>query len=412
MISLSRFLVAAAVAFAVVASSGCVSTQVKRVNEVQATSATVDVPQAQLLDIVVVSFDPGIPETIDEQKKKKIYTAVRQAEANYFPQVLRQTLDGTGYWGTVRVLPEPTPGADVLVNGRILHSDGEKLSLTIWATDATGRKWFERDYTETAAEIAYTEKSAAAVDPFQDLYSRIANDLLAERNKLSAAQTLQVQRVAEMKFAADFVPARFNEYLQKDKNGRYTVTRLPPTGDPYYQRVAQIRERDDLLVDTLDSHYAVFRQSMQPAYQEWRKSSYTEVIELRKLEAQSLGRKVLGALAVVGGVVAAVKSNGALGQIAGQAGVIGGIYAIQSGIAKGKEADVHAEALKELNQSIETDVQARVVEIEGKTVTLTGSAKEQYDQWRKLLKDRYAEETGTAAPAPAPAAGPRSPPAS
>ena len=29
------------------------------------------------------------------------------------------------------------------------------------------------------------------------------------------------------------------------------------------------------------------------------------------------------------------------------------------------------------------------------TVTLTGSAKEQYDQWRKLLHERYASETGS-----------------
>jgi hypothetical protein len=35
-----------------------------------------------------------------------------------------------------------------------------------------------------------------------------------------------------------------------------------------------------------------------------------------------------------------------------------------------------------------------VVELEGKTVTLTGSAKDQYAQWRKLLHERYAAEIG------------------
>jgi hypothetical protein len=381
--------------FALLAASGCVQKQVKRVNEVPVVTAQADVPESQLLDIVVVSFDPGVPKTLEEQKKQKVYPSVRQAEANYFPQVLRQTLDGTGYWGSVRVLPEATPGADVTVQGKILQSDGEKLKLQITASDATGRKWLDKTYESTAAELAYTEKLPAGTDPFQDLYNRAANDILAERNKLTSAQTLEVQRVADLRFASDLAPDRFKEYLVKDKSGRYVVARLPPSGDPYLQKVDQIRQRDDLLVDTLDAHYAVFRQSMEPAYQDWRKSSYQETVALRELESQALWRKVLGAAAIVGGVVVAAKANNYGEAIGGQLGVIGGIYALQSGIAKGKEADVHAEALKELNQSIETDVQPRVVELEGKTVTLTGSAKEQYDQWRKLLHERYASETGS-----------------
>lgn len=380
---------------ALVALSGCVSQTVKRVNDVPVNTATQDVPQSQLLDLVVVSFDPGVPKTIEEQKKQKVYPSVRQAEANYFPQVLRQTLDGTGYWGTVRVLPEAVPSADVTVNGRIVQSDGEKLKLQISALDSTGRKWLDKTYEQTAAELSYTEKTPGDVDPFQDLYNRVANDLLAERRKLNDTQTREVQRVADLRFASDLAPDRFKEYLQKDKDGRYSVSRLPPSGDPYLDKVDQIRQRDDLLVDTLDAHYAVFRQSMEPAYQEWRKSSYQETVALRELERQALWRKVLGAAAVVGGVVAMGSADNAGTAAAGQLGVIGGIYAFQSGLAKGKEADVHAEALKELNQSIETDVQPRVVELEGKTVTLTGSAKEQYDQWRKLLHDRYAAETGS-----------------
>ena len=92
-----------------VLGSGCVSKQVKRVNEVQASQATQEVPTDQLIDVVVVRFDPGVPATLKEQKEENIFPAVREAEANYLPQVLRQTLDNTGYWGSVRVLPEATP---------------------------------------------------------------------------------------------------------------------------------------------------------------------------------------------------------------------------------------------------------------------------------------------------------------
>jgi hypothetical protein len=44
-----------------------------------------------------------------------------------------------------------------------------------------------------------------------------------------------------------------------------------------------------------------------------------------------------------------------------------------------------------------------VVEVEGHTLRLTGTAEDQYREWRKLLKQLYLEETGTAAaPPPAP----------
>ncbi|MGQ0530091.1 MAG: hypothetical protein ACT4PG_09805 [Panacagrimonas sp.] len=376
------------------ALGGCVSKQVKRVNEVQATQAQQELSTDQLIDVTVIAFDPGTPKTLKEQQEQGILPAVREAEANYFPQILRQTLDGTGNWGTVRVLPEATPASMLVVGGKILHSDGEILKLRITAQDTTGRKWLDRIYEESAAELSYTEKSVRGVDPFQDLYSRVANDLLAERRKLNAAQVIEVRRVAEMKFAADLAPVRFASYLQKDKSGRTTVQRLPPAGDPFVARVADVRQRDDLLVDTLDAHYAAFRNNMAPAYNEWRRASYSEVIALRELERQALWRKVAGAAAVVGGVVALAGAENAGTAAAGQVGIIGGVGVFSSGLQKGQEAKLHAESVRELNASINDDVAPRVVELEGKTVTLNGSAKEQYAQWRKLLQERYAAETG------------------
>lgn len=375
-------------------AGGCVSKQVKRVNEVQATQATQELASEELIDVTVIRFEPNAPATLKEQKDQGVFPEVREAEANYFPQLLRQTLDGTGYWGTVRVLPEATPASMLVVGGRILHSDGETLKLRVTARDATGREWLDKTYEETAAELSYTENSVRGVDPFQDLYNRVSNDLLAERRKLKTAQIVELRRVADLKFAADLAPARFEGYLKKDKSGRYSVQRLPPEDDPIVRRIADVRERDDLLVDTLDAHYAAFRQNMQPAYSEWRRASYTEVIALRELERQALWRKLAGAAAVVGGVVALGTADNVGTAAAGQVGIIGGIAVFSSGLQKGQEAKVHAEAVKELNQSIKDDVAPRVVELEGKTVTLTGSAKEQYDQWRKLLHERYAAETG------------------
>jgi hypothetical protein len=50
-----------------------------------------------------------------------------------------------------------------------------------------------------------------------------------------------------------------------------------------------------------------------------------------------------------------------------------------------------------------------VVEVEGRTLQLKGTAEEQYHEWRRLLKELYENETGL--PVQAPAAAPPAAPA-
>ena len=108
---------------------------------IPATKATVEVPEAELLDVGIRVFDPNIPESTEEQEKKRVFPDVRKAESRYMPVVLRDTLEGTGQWGQVRVLPANGTGMDLFVDGKILESTGRELKLAITATDATGRVW-------------------------------------------------------------------------------------------------------------------------------------------------------------------------------------------------------------------------------------------------------------------------------
>lgn len=382
---------------------GCVSQTVKKVNNIKVETAAVELPQEQLLEVAILPFDPGVPDTMKEQEKENISPAVREAESKYIAHVLRQTLQDTGYWGAARVVPAASPGADLTVKGKILASDGEILKIAVEATDATGRKWLDKTYEETAAEYAYTEKLPAGSDPFQDLYSRVANDLLQQRKSLNAAKLKEIHRVSELRFAADLAPARFGEYLKTDSGGRYSVTRLPPDGDPFLARIDQIRARDELLIDTLDQHYGAFRQNVGKSYQEWRKSSYKEAQAYRELRNQEITRKILGAAAVVGGIYAASTARNSGTATLGQLGVIGGIYGFKSGMDKGSEKKIHAEALKELTTSLGSEVQTQNVDLDGKTVKLSGSAEEQYGQWREQLRELYTIETGLPATPPPPA---------
>jgi len=96
-------------------------------------------------------------------------------------------------------------------------------------------------------------------------------------------------------------------------------------------------------------------------------------------------------------LIAANKSQTWAGDAAATGAVLGGIGAIKSGLDRRKEAEIHAESLRELSQSLGAEITPYVLDIEGKTIELTGTANDQYQQWRRILKEIYIEETGLTA---------------
>jgi hypothetical protein len=375
--------------------AGCAQ-NVKRVNEVPAERAESELPPEALIDVNIAVFDTGLPQAEQADPPENVFPEIRRAEARHIPVTLRDTLERTGYWGAVRVVPEPIDWSELQISGTILHSDGDALVLRVRAEDARGRAWFERTYSEQAARVLY-DGGPVAEDPFQDLYNRIANDLLEVRRQLDADELRNIRQVAELRFGNELAPESYGNFLEAE-NGRFQVVGLPAEGDPMVDRVAAIRERDYRLIDALDMHYRQFQQQVAAPYDQWRAATYNEIQELRELRRQSLWQRLIGAAAVVGGIVAGSQAETRVGADMATAAVIGGVLVFQSGMAKSQEARMHAQAVRELGQSLERDVAPRVVELEGKTVTLSGSAEAQYEEWRGLLRELYAAETGFVQP--------------
>ncbi|MFC6980808.1 hypothetical protein [Microbulbifer taiwanensis] len=171
------------------------------------------------------------------------------------------------------------------------------------------------------------------------------------------------------------------------------MSALPAENDPMLQRVRRIRERDYLFVDTLQGYYGTFVKSMETPYQEWRAMSYEEVKQMRELKRKARNHTIMGAAAIIGGIAAAGSGAGSA-RAAGQVGIAGGGYLIKSGFDRRSDAKMHIEALQELGDSMEAEVEPQIVELEDRTVTLTGSVENQYRQWRELLKEIYEAETG------------------
>jgi hypothetical protein len=196
-----------------------------------------------------------------------------------------------------------------------------------------------------------------------------------------------------LRFARSFSPDAFSGYLGKNPHGKYVVLRLPAENDPMLERVRTIRERDHMFVDTLQAYYDQFDADMQGPYQEWRKLSYEETEALRELKAESTRRLIAGGVAILAGIAGASSSDSTT-RTAGNVAILGGGYLLKSGLDKRSEAQIHVEALEELGMSLEAEITPQVIELEDRTVTLSGNVEDQYTQWRVLLKEIYSAEVG------------------
>ena len=176
-------------------------------------------------------------------------------------------------------------------------------------------------------------------------------------------------------------------------------------------RVRGLRQRHYVFVDTLQGHYTGFAEDMYTPYQEWRKASYEETVALRELEAESQREMIAGGAAILAGIVAQTSSSRTT-RSAGAVGVLGGGALLKSGLEKRAESNIHSLALEELGQSLDAEITPRVIELEDRTVRLTGNVEDQYDQWRELLADIYAAELAALEPPEAPSDKASTPPES
>ena len=371
--------------------TSCATTEIVTTTSEPAMVAQVPIEDALRLDVMILPFDPNLEriETVDSDIP--ISAEVRRAESRYQAYHLKETLEQTGNWGVVRVIPSPSNFQPLLVQAKILASDGENLRLFIKATDAAGSVWINKEYSDSASKYAY---QSVREDPFQDIYNQVANDLLKAHQARNASSIINIQNVARLKFAADLSPESVSNYLRTDRRGRVTVTQLPAENDLVMLRVGRLREQENLFVDTMDDYYLNFYRNVKPSYDEWRYATYDEAVRLRQMQKQARNRLLAGAALIAGGVYAGSQSETWAGDAAAAGAVVGGIGAVKSGMDRYKQAEIHEQALAELTQSLGMEIEPNVLQIEGQSIELEGTLDAQYGQWRRILKEIYAADQG------------------
>ncbi|HEY8519641.1 MAG TPA: hypothetical protein VIN61_06150 [Gammaproteobacteria bacterium] len=376
---------------------GCASSQVLVAHRVPLVAADEAVDEDRLLDVAVVVFDPGVPpgeihrDDLEKLREDGVFVHVRRVESIQMAAALRDTLASSGHWGSVWITPQSSLAADVNVVAKILESDGYVVRVEAEVVDAAGRVWIGERYELETAAAAYRRERHSGLDPYQDLFTSIANDMAAALGKLSPAEIGQLKAVGALRYAAEFSPEAFGSYVVREKDGDYRPVRLPALDDPVFEGALNVRRREGLFFDTLDLHYERLVADAQPSYDSWREIGREESITIRELTRGARVRTGLGIVAMLGSLLYG-GGNSAFVQN-GMVAVGGELLGMREETLRGRE--LHAAALAEVSQSYDDEVAPMVVDIAGVEHRLTGTAAVQYAELRELLRQQLLDETGT-----------------
>jgi hypothetical protein len=322
--------------------------------------------EQDMLDVGLAIFNPGIPLDEASHSMLGIFPEIRKAESQFMPVLLRQVLLASGAWGVVRVLPDEQIISELLVTGKIRQSDGSRLELAIEARDATGRQWLDKTYVDVASALDYPATEGS--DPYIDLYRQIANDLLEYRRGLDERELRTIRQVAFLRYAASLSEDAFGGYLQQDEQGIYGVVRLPAEGDPMIARVERIRDQEHLFVDTVDEQYVELFDEMAPTYSLWRQYSRDQALYKEDYEARAQTKERIGRR--------------------------GTFSAMEQTYNTYKQTKIQEQDLDEMATGFNNEVAPTVMEASGRVFRLSGNLNSQYNEWRGILREIFALETG------------------
>ena len=149
-----------------------------------------------------------------------------------------------------------------------------------------------------------------------------------------------------------------------------------------------------MFIDALDQYYVGFYADMRAVYDEWRARSFGRERMAKKKVHEGVLEAILGVGIIAGGIVAAAAvADDDVGHSVFEGAWLAGMEVIGDGIAKTRETPMHREELKELGESLDSDVAPRVIKVQGEITRLTGSVETQYAAWRELLRQIYVSET-------------------
>lgn len=353
------------------------------------SSDEISVPEDELLDVSVSVFTPLDEFTGSEDIN---IANLRDAEALYVSWQLADTLRDSNHWGGIHVAPGDFSSADVRVSGEILQSDGQSMRLQVRVEDSRGLVWFDRPYLQVLDE-PYPLNPQDNQVPFQSIYSQIANDI---RNyavdNFSRETIIALRNVSQLRFAAQFAPERYQSYLQPAGNGLVETSRLPAMNDGIFEHIINIEDRHYSFLDALQNRYETFIARIDSPYRDFIRLSYrtTQYINDAVVEQEEERRKGTPSSQ---GVTANPQDNYKVFKKPGSR--IDKIDSRSNSLNSGGRRRIYSSNLALSGQVFEQDIAPLNIQVNNRSVELTGTVDEQYSQWQEILHQMIELEIGS-----------------
>jgi len=364
----------------------------------QSNNGKIAIENAEPFDISIGVFNPGLSDQ-SSYGEAGIWPELRRAESMYMAVQLRDVLANSKNFGAVKVAPDLSSSADLYIKAKILQSNGEDVSLKVTVIDSTGKQWISKKYSHRVQPITFNNprnkdsKNALKVEPYKPIFIKINNDIAKYmKKKVRANKADTINTVTDVRYAQNFSPNAFSDIL-KEVRGKYILNGKPATDDPMMARIQNIKYRDQMFVDNMQTNYEGFSSDMDVSYKIWQEQSYAESKAAREAASAAFWQGVAGAL-VMGATMAAVGDSNSY-ESAAWTGAVGGAVAgalFDESFKKSSEAKIHRDSLNEIASAIDGNLSPSVIEMEDTTVTLTGTAAEQSRQWKDILKKIYLAE--------------------
>lgn len=345
------------------------------------------------LNVVIPVFDPNIPEDADDYDKEGVWPELRRAEANLFAVRTKEALESQDIFGSVRVTPNDYSIGDLYVYGEILQSTSEIVEIRIIVKDITKGFWSKSPRNGRTFEYRVRENDLENIrtqdfDPYQPVYEEIANYLATLLAKAKEDDLIALQNTASIVFARSFAENEFSPYFsdrRRDRNKNVLVS-MPAEGDAKYSILQEIYAKDQLFIDDFQEHYHQFSGRMQASYGLWQEQMFPYAKAYREARRERVN-------SIIGTIIAVTIADQAGSEVVQAGAAVLAVSEVISVFKDTEELKEHTEIIEELGDSIDVTLAPQVVAFEGKTAELTGTASEQFQQWRGFLVQMYAEES-------------------
>ncbi len=337
-------------------------------------------PEDSLLEVGLLIFTANSNEQEDYKIGDWVFDEIIQKETQFLPSLLKDTLVASNQWGAVRIIPEHDPSLDLFLSGEILRSNGQTLELRVQVIDSSGREWLNKIYADqsdfedypksTRFTLDNTFDATNFIDPFQDIYNRIANDLVEVRSRLSDEALDELNLVTDMLYARDLSPNTFAHTLVVGEDGLLRVNGLPALDDPMLIRVADMKYRHHLFIDTVDEYYQTLYNDIQPAYVLWRRYSIDQLSELDAARQQA-SRNDYG------------RSSGFL--------------SLSQRYDRYKWSKIFEREFNDLAVGFNNELAPAILELNSRVHGLSGTMEQQYREWRGILRGLFELEIAESA---------------